>query len=123
MNIKSKYFAEVEFQRCTPSCSLQNMNAEAMRLFDKVREVAGIPLVINCAYRSPEWEKAKGRSGNSAHTKGKALDIRCTTSANRMRIIEAAVQCGISRIGIGKNYIHLDTDTSLPQNVMWHYYG
>lgn len=120
--IESKYFAEAEFQKCTPACSLQDMNRSAMWIFDAVREAAGIPLVINCAYRSPEWDRSKGRSGNSAHCKGMALDIRCTSSANRMKIVAAAVEVGIKRIGIAKNYVHLDVDDSLPQDVMWDYY-
>lgn len=93
-----------------------------MWTLDAVREEAGIPLVLNCAYRSKEHDKSKGRSGNSAHTKGLAVDIRCNSSATRMKIIKAALTVGISRIGIGKNYIHLDTDSSLPKNVIWHYY-
>lgn len=120
--IESRFFAEAEFQRCTPACSLQDMDRASMWIFDAVREAAGIPLVINCAYRSPEWDRSKGRSGNSAHCRGRAIDIRCTTSENRMKIIAAAVEVGVKRIGIGKNYIHLDTDDSLPQNVIWHYY-
>lgn len=120
--IESRYFAEAEFQRCTPACSLQDMDRASMWIFDAVREAAGIPLVINCAYRSPEWDRSKGRSGNSAHCRGMAIDIRCTTSSNRMKIIAAAVEVGVKRIGIGKNFIHLDTDDSLAQNVIWHYY-
>lgn len=120
--IESRYFAEAEFQRCTPACSLQDMDRASMWIFDAVREAAGIPLVINCAYRSPEWDRSKGRSGNSAHCRGRAIDIRCTTSENRMKIIAAAVEVGVKRIGIGKNFIHLDTDDSLAQNVIWHYY-
>ena len=54
--IKSKYFSEKEFRRCNPPCSLQDMDEDAMTYFDRVREDAGIPLVINSAYRSPDWE-------------------------------------------------------------------
>lgn len=89
---------------------------------DKVRYVAGIPLVINSAYRSQDWELKQGRSGKSAHTKGKALDIRCNTSQNRYKIVNAALSCGIRRIGIGKSFVHLDNDTTLPQGVIWDYY-
>lgn len=120
--IRSRYFAEREFQRCSPSCSLQDMTQEAMDAFDAVRERAGIPLVINCAFRSQEWEKARGRSGNSAHTKGVALDIRANSSATRMNIVSAALAEGITRIGIGNGFVHLDIDNTLPQGVMWHYY-
>ncbi len=119
----SKYFAPAEFARCTPACRIEDMDADFLALLDKVREKAGIPFVLNCAYRSREWDIAKGRSGNSAHTKGLAVDIRCGSNANRMKIVRAALQCGITRIGIGKNYVHIDADDSLTQNVIWHYYN
>lgn len=119
----SRYFKESEFTRCTPSCKMQDMQPEFLSLLDRVREKAGIPLVLNCAYRSREWDKSQGRSGNSAHTRGKAVDIRCNTSENRYKIIKAALECGICRIGVGSNFIHLDNDDSLPQNVIFHYYS
>ena len=118
----SKYFSPKEFRACAPSCDISQMEPGFLDLMDRVREAAGIPLVLNCAYRSREWDLAKGRSGNSAHTRGRAVDIRCTTSTNRLKIVAAAIACGINRIGIGKNFIHLDNDTTLSQGVMWHYY-
>ena len=120
--IKSMYFSEKEFRRCNPPCSLQDMDEDAITYFDRVREDAGIPLVINSAYRSPDWEKKQGRSGNSAHTRGMALDIRCTTSANRFKIVRALLDNYCTRIGVGKTFIHADFDPTLPQEVMWDYY-
>lgn len=120
--VTSKYFKEPEFKRCVPSCSLQDMNQQFMTALDALRAQAGIPLVLNCAYRSVQWDKSKGRSGNSAHTRGKAADIRCNASATRWKIVRAALALGFKRIGIGKDYIHVDMDSSLPQNVIWHYY-
>lgn len=119
----SKYFTAAEFHRCTPACSIQQMDPEFLALLDRVREAAGIPLVLTCAYRSREWDEAKGRSGNSAHTRGKAVDIRCNASATRYKIVRAALECGVRRIGIGKTFVHLDNDASLPQGVMWDYYA
>ena len=118
----SAYFHPSEFQRCTPPCSIEQMDQRFLDLLDVVREAAGIPLVLNCAYRSMEWDLALGRSGNSAHTRGLAVDIRCNTSANRYRIIRAALLCGIRRVGVGSSFVHLDVDPSLPQDVIWHYY-
>ena len=118
----SKYFKAAEFARCTPACSIDQMDEEFLALMDRVRVAAGIPLVVNCAYRSRIWELQHGRSGASAHCKGKAMDIRCNTSQNRYKIIAAALKCGITRIGVGKTFVHLDNDTSLPQNVIWDYY-
>ena len=120
--ITAKYFKESEFARCTPPCSLQDMDQGTMNKLDAAREDAGIPFVINSAFRSVKYEKSKGRSGDSSHTLGKAVDIRCTTSANRMRIVKSLIKVGFLRIGIGKTYIHADDDPKKPQDVMWHYY-
>lgn len=121
--ITAKHFNESEFRACTPSCSLQNMKQGTMNRLDKAREIAGIPFVLNSAYRSVAWEKSKGRTGTGAHTLGRAVDVRCNTSQNRMKIVRAALQAGFNRIGIGKTYVHLDDDLSLPQQVIWHYYN
>ena len=59
--ITSKYFSEKEFNRCTPSCSLQDMNQEFMNKLDQLRELAGIPLVMNSVIRSVQYEKSKKR--------------------------------------------------------------
>ena len=118
----AKYFTEKEFNRCTPSCSMNDMDAGFIELLDELREKAGIPLVLNCAYRSKEYDKSKGRSGNSAHVRGKAVDIRCNDSTNRYKILKAAFELGITRIGIGNGFVHIDNDKTLTQNVIWTYY-
>ena len=55
----SKYFKPEEFERCNPSCSIEDMDQDFLDLLDDLREKAGIPLVLNCAYRSKEHDKAK----------------------------------------------------------------
>lgn len=118
----AKYFSAKEFKNCTPSCSIDDMAPAFLDLLDEVREKAGIPLVLNSAYRSPDYEKAHGRKGTSAHMLGQAVDIRCNTSRNRFKIVKAALACGIPRIGIGKTYVHLDTSQIHAQDVIWDYY-
>lgn len=118
----AKYFVEREFLKCTPACHLSDMDPAFMDMLDRVRELAGIPLVLNSAYRSKAWEKTHGRPGTSTHCKGQAVDIRCSSDASRYRIVSAAVRLGLCRIGIGKTYVHLDADRDKTQNVIWHYY-
>ena len=120
--ITARHFTEKEFQRCIPPCSLQDMAQGTMNRLDTARDLAGIPFVINSAYRSVEYEKKHGRKGTSAHTLGCAVDIKCTTSANRMTIVSALIKAGFNRIGIGKTYIHADDSPKHAQNVMWDYY-
>ena len=120
--IKAKYFKDSEFRKCVPACSLQDMKQGTMDKLDAARESAGIPFVLNSAYRSKAWEAKQGRDGTSSHTKGMAVDIRCNSNANRMKIVRALIEAGFVRIGIGKTYVHADDDASKSQNVIWHYY-
>lgn len=117
----SKYFSEAEFRKCTPPCSIEDMEQDSLDLMDKMREDAGIPFVVNSAYRSVAYEKSKGRAGTSAHTFGVAWDIRCNTDKNRWKIVNSAIRNGVKRIGIAKTYIHLDTSLSHTQEVVWLY--
>lgn len=117
--IKSRHFSEPEFKRCVPSCSLQDMNQSTMNRFDTARDLAGIPLVINCAYRSPEWDRSKGRSGTGAHTLGRAIDVRCNSEHNRFLVVTALMQAGFKRIGIYKTFIHADDSPNHTQKIIW----
>lgn len=119
--VTAKYFNEKEFNNCIPSCSLQDMDQDFINKLDELRVEAGIPLVINCAYRSPEWEKSKDRSGSGDHPQGKAVDIRCNSSDTRFKILRAALKLGFTRIGVAKTYIHVGTGKNLPEKVIWMY--
>ena len=118
----SVYFDEKEFTRCQPPCKLEDMDERFLAKLDLARAKAGIPFVLNCAYRSRAWDLSKGRTGNSAHCSGKAVDIRCNTSANRMKIMQGLLAAGFTRIGIGRTFVHADSDETKPQGVIWHYY-
>lgn len=102
------YFDEEEFKRATPSCSLSDMDEEFMHRLDLCRLKAGIPFIVNSAYRSVDYEKRHGRPGTSQHCLGKAVDLRCVTSADRFRICAVLIDAGFRRIGIGSNFIHVD---------------
>lgn len=111
-----KYFKDSEFKACVPSCSLADMNFNFIALLDKIRETAGIPIVLNSAYRSVAYEKSCGRAGTSSHCKGIAVDIRCSSSVNRARIIDSIYKvCSYPRIGVASTYIHFDIDMSKPR--------
>lgn len=117
----SKYFKDSEFKRCSPACSIDDMNPETLDRLDQAREYAGIPFVLNSAYRSSAHDKSKGRSGTGAHTLGRAVDIRCNTSTNRWKIISALIKAGFTRIGVANTYIHADDSPQHAQNVIWTY--
>lgn len=118
----SKYFSPSEFRRCNPPCFITDMKPEFLELLDNVREKAGIPMVLNSAYRSKAYEFSKGRNGTSTHCKGTAVDVRANASANVFKIVKAALECGFRRIGIGNRFVHLDVDPDKVQDVIFDYY-
>ena len=114
------YFKASEFKKANPSCDWQDMDFAFLAMLDKARDIAGTPFVINSAFRSKEYEISKGRSGSSSHCKGCAIDIRCSTSSQRLRIVFGAFVAGFRRIGIGEHFIHFDCDSSKPEGI-WLY--
>ena len=119
--IFSRFFSDSEFKRAVPPCSLNDMNQTTMIRMDRAREFAGIPFVVNSAFRTPEHEKLQGRDGKSSHTTGRALDIRCNTPRNRFLIIDALLKAGFTRIGVAQTFIHADDSPSHDQKVVWFY--
>ena len=119
--ITAKYFSEEEFKSCSPSCSLQDMKQTTMSKLDTAREIAGIPFVLNSAFRSSAHDRSRGRSGTGAHTLGRAVDIRCNTDRNRFLILEALLKAGFHRIGVSKTFIHADDSQGHSQDIVWLY--
>ena len=106
----SKYFKEIEY----------NMDLDFLAKLDKAREYAGIPFVINSAYRSPDHPESI-KNPTSSHIKGLAVDIKAKDSRNRYKVLEALIRVGFNRIGIADSFIHVDDDKEKSSNVVWTY--
>jgi len=106
----SKYFKEIE----------DNMNKEFLFVLDEAREFAGIPFIINSAYRSPDHPLSI-KNPSSSHIKGLAVDIKATDSVTRFKIVKALIEVGFTRIGIADTFIHVDLDLDKTQNIIWTY--
>lgn len=102
------YFSESEFERCVPSCKKSDMDSGFLKRLNKARRMAGLPFVLNSAYRSVDHEKSMNRTGNSYHTKGRAVDIRCLDGNSRAVIVKALLDAGFHGIGISNKFIHVD---------------
>lgn len=113
-----RYFKDDEFKRV--ACSVTDCNPDSLRRLDRAREIAGVPFVLTSAYRSKASEIEKGRSGNSAHTLGRAFDVRCCSSVDRYKIVYGAIAAGFPRIGIASTFIHMD-DSNLTPPCIWLY--
>ena len=116
------YFSNNDFRNANPSCSIDDMEENFLHRLDVARYLSGVPFIINSAYRTEEHEKKQGRDGDSSHTQGVAVDIKCTNSVARQKIIDGLRGAGFNRIGIYKSFIHCDFDRRphKDQNVTWY---
>ena len=119
--MESRFFNDNTWARANPACTRADMNDEFMARLERAREIADTPFIVNSAFRSVEHEKSRGRSGKGAHPTGRAVDIRCTESRARFRIIYGAIQAGFTRIGVNKTFIHLDDSPAHDPEVVWFY--
>lgn len=117
----SVHFTNTDFANCTPPSSINDMSQSTLNKLDAVRVHLGRKPIITSAFRSPEHDRSRGRSGTGAHTTGRAVDIGCITSTDRMRVVEAGLKAGFRRIGIAATFIHLDDSPTHAQNVIWLY--
>ena len=115
-----RHFKRNEFA-CEDGTGENEINLKFVFVLDKIRDKVG-KMKITSGYRTPAWNLKIGGVPNSAHTKGLAADILCKDSTKRYKLISTAIEVGISRIGIGKDFIHLDVDHSLPDEKVWTYY-
>lgn len=82
----------------------------AMKALDNLRHVLNKPLIINSAYRSPQWNKLVGGAKHSYHVKGLAFDIDTKewTPNERMCLTHAAGVLGFHGLGMYDTFIHID---------------
>lgn len=121
---KIKYFTFSEFDSPDDSGSGENMDLDFVTKLDEAREIAGVPFKITSGYRTPKHNTSVGGVLNSSHMNipCNACDIAVYNSSARCKVIYALLKVGINRIGIGKNFIHCDTDNNKSQDLIWHYY-
>jgi hypothetical protein len=101
--------------------TVAELNKELVDKLDIVRDICGFPFVINSGYRTvKENSLLKDSVTDSAHTLRLAVDIKCTDSTKRMKIVSSAFLNGFKRMGIAPTYIHLDLDQNKP-NSIWLY--
>ena len=89
---------------------VEGLDPELVRRLDTARGFAKVPMEITSGYREGD---------DKSHGRGLAVDLRCSTSYRRMRIVSGALVAGFRRIGVYDRHVHLDVDEKLPQDVMW----
>jgi zinc D-Ala-D-Ala carboxypeptidase len=119
-----KYFTFDEFDSPDKKNSGFKMCPSFLLNLERAREISGVPFVINSGYRTKEHNKKVGGVENSSHTKipCQACDIKVTNNQNRYKILKALIHCQFNRIGIAKNFIHVDMDAEKSPLTIWTYY-
>lgn len=104
-----------------PCCGENKINSDLAERIELIEFILEEKLLVTSGYRCEKHNKEIGGSKTSSHLKGLAVDVACKTSLLRHKIIYTANYFGINRIGIGKNYIHLDMDKNKVSKVIWLY--
>ena len=95
---------------------VKGLDERFIHWLEVARCLADVPFVITSGKRT---KKKNEGAKNSAHFRGLAVDIRCSTSTKRWKILDALFEVKFRRIGIYDRHIHVDADPSLPQRVVW----
>jgi len=120
MGDMTKNFDRSEFA-CKCGCGYDAINPGFVERLQKLRDMVGKALYINSGCRCPAHNAACGGVPHSSHMRGLAADISTRDGELRFKLIAAAFSTGFDRIGVGKDFVHLDIDTDLPHPRLWPY--
>ena len=121
---RSTWFSpETDHMLPCPCCGKCDMSSELLEILDQIRNSLGRPVIITSGYRCSKHNATLDNSvSDSAHTSGLAVDISCRSSRDKYEILqEAMIRGSVTRVGIGRSFIHIDVDSSKPQRLVWTY--
>ena len=101
-----KYFRKHEFIMGGDNVYNQ-MDDVFLKSLDQLRHNVGMPMNITSSYRSPEYNASIGGAKKSIHLLGRAVDISCNNSRDRMVIVQEALALGLT-VGVAGTFIHID---------------
>lgn len=106
---KPTNFAVKEFA-CKDGSDAIKIDSKLVIMLQQMREHFGLPVIINSAYRTPEYNKKIGGATRSQHIYGKAADIHITGIAPLIIAQYAESECKyIKGIGLYNWGDHIDT--------------
>jgi zinc D-Ala-D-Ala carboxypeptidase len=114
------YFKKEEFA-CKCGCGMDTVADDLVDRLNEAREIAGVPFRVNSGCRCKSHNRSVGGSKSSGHLAGEAVDIATSSSKKKYAVLKGLIQAGFERIGIGKNFIHVDVTASKTKPTIWTY--
>ncbi|SVA45236.1 uncharacterized protein METZ01_LOCUS98090 [marine metagenome] len=111
---------DLEEYACKCGCGVADIKQELAVKVQQVRDLVGRPIAINSGVRCARHNGNIGASETSSHIGGWAADLGYTGSGERYQLLNAAFQI-FDRVGIAKNFIHVDVDSTKSSRVVWIY--
>jgi len=103
------FFIASEFA-CHCGCGKSDINPELVVMLNQARGLACQPFKINSGCRCAQHNAAVGGVSFSSHLQGLAVDIAVSGDRHRGSVLNGLIKAGFRRIGLAKNFIHVDID-------------
>ena len=121
-----KYFKLSEFDSPDRPGSGELMEHDVVQALDIARDIYGYPMIITSGFRTVDYNRqlidmGYPASPKSSHLLGWAVDIAVTDNERRFLMLEALLDAGFNRIGLGAGFIHVDMDPYKKPNALWIY--
>jgi hypothetical protein len=92
---------------------------ELVSRLDVARGLAGVPFIITSGLRTPGHNHDVDGVPDGSHETGEGVDVACSSSGVRHKMLPALYIAGFKRIGIYDRHLHVDVAERLPQNKTW----
>lgn len=105
------------------NANIVDLDVTMIKTLELIEHILDRELLITSGYRSPSHPIEAAKSKPGEHSTGLAVDVACADPSQFYRLVEAAIEVGIKRIGISrkKGFVHLGLDNSRPNPTIWTY--
>ena len=104
-------------------CRKSDISPDLVSALEILERLLERELTYTSGVRCVDCNRVAGGAANSAHLRGLAADVYCESSTDLFLTIKGCILAGVRRLGVGKNFIHVDVDQSLSQMCAWSYGG
>lgn len=102
----SKDFVLREFE-CKDGSHQVVLKRDLLDKLQRLRDLAGLPVVVTSGYRNPAYNLKVGGSPTSRHLRGEAADIQIP-GLSPQQVAELAEKVGFNGIGVYDTFTHVD---------------